>query len=109
VSEAVMGMMRFYQEQQLREGGIAAPPVHDPCAVARVARPELVACADAQVEVELAGRLTTGMTVTDFRPRDARFNAKVGTSLDVDGFWDLFIDALARVPDLAWSRTYVRE
>lgn len=101
VSEAVMGMMRFYQEQQLREGGIAAPPVHDPCAIARVARPELVACIDANVEVELAGRLTTGMTVTDFRPRDGRFNAKVGTTLDVDGFWDLFIDALARVPDLA--------
>jgi purine nucleosidase len=57
-----------------------------------------VSCSDARVEVELAGRLTTGMTVTDFRPRDGRFNTKVGTSLDVDGFWDLFIDALARVP-----------
>jgi purine nucleosidase len=101
VSDAVMGMMRFYQEQQLREGGIAAPPVHDPCAVARVARPELVSCSDARVEVELAGRLTTGMTVTDFRPRNGPFNAKVGTSLEVDGFWDLFIDALARASELA--------
>jgi len=97
VSDAVMGMMRFYQEQQLREGGIPAPPVHDPCAVARVARPELVACSDARVEVELAGRLTIGMTVTDFLPRDGRFNAKVGTRLDVDGFWDLFIGALTRL------------
>lgn len=97
VSEAVMGMMRFYQEQQLRESGVTAPPVHDPCAVARVARPELVTCSDASVEVELAGRLTTGMTVTDFGPRSGPFNAKVGTSLDVEGFWTLFIDALARI------------
>ncbi|MDQ6918202.1 MAG: nucleoside hydrolase [Candidatus Dormibacteraeota bacterium] len=98
VAQAVSGMLRFYQAQQQREVGIAAPPVHDPCAVARVARPELVETRDAYIEVELAGRLTTGMTVTDFRPAAGRpFNAKAGTGLEVIGFWDLFIDALARV------------
>jgi purine nucleosidase len=98
VAGAVSGMLRFYQAQQLREVGIASPPVHDPCAVARVARPELVECRDAYVEVELAGRLTTGMTVTDFREVKGRpFNARAGTSLAVDGFWDLFIDALSRI------------
>jgi purine nucleosidase len=97
-AQAVSGMLRFYQAQQLREVGTAAPPVHDPCAVARVARPELVECRDAYIEVELAGRLTTGMTVTDFRTVQGRpFNAKVGTSLAVTDFWDLFIDALARI------------
>jgi purine nucleosidase len=98
VARAVAGMLRFYQAQQKREVGIEAPPVHDPCAVARVARPGLVACRDAHVEVELAGRLTTGMTVTDFHRLEGRpFNAKVGTSLDVKGFWDLFVDALSRI------------
>ena len=98
VAQAVSGMLRFYQAQQLREVGTAAPPVHDPCAVARVARPELVECRDAYIEVELAGRLTTGMTVTDFRAVEGRpFNARAGTSLAVGAFWDLFIDALARI------------
>jgi purine nucleosidase len=98
VAEAVSGMLRFYQAQQLREVGTVAPPVHDPCAVARAARPELVECRDAYIEVELAGRLTTGMTVTDFRAVEGRpFNAKAGISLAVAGFWDLFIDALARI------------
>ena len=98
VARAVAGMLRFYQAQQKREVGKTAPPVHDPCAVARVARPELVECRDAYVEVELAGRLTTGTTVTDFRKIDGRpFNARVGTSLAVNGFWDLFIDALSRI------------
>jgi purine nucleosidase len=98
VARAVSGMLRFYQAQQLRSVGIAAPPVHDPCAVARVARPDLVEWREAYVEVELAGRLTTGMTVTDFRPAEGRpFNAKVGTSLAVAGFWDLFIDSLSRI------------
>jgi purine nucleosidase len=98
VAKAVSGMLRFYQAQQLREVGIASPPVHDPCAVARVARPELVETRDAFIEVELAGRLTSGMTVTDFRAVEGRpFNAKAGTSLAVAGFWDLFLDALGRV------------
>jgi len=98
VAKAVSGMLRFYQAQQLREVGIAAPPVHDPCAVARVARPELVETRDAYVEVEVAGHLTTGMTVTDFRTRVGRpFNANAGISLAVAAFWNLFLDALARI------------
>jgi purine nucleosidase len=98
VARAVAGMLRFYQAQQQREMGKAAPPVHDPCAVARVARPELVECRDARVEVELAGRLTTGTTVTDFREREGGpFNARVGTSLAVKEFWDLFMEALSRI------------
>jgi purine nucleosidase len=102
LATAVVGMLGFYRDQQLREFGTAAPHVHDPCAVARVARPELVTCQEARVEVELAGRLTAGMTVTDFRSREGvRFNATVGTGLEVAGFWDLFIDALRRVPEVA--------
>ena len=98
VAAAVVGMLRFYGPQQLREMGVAAPPVHDPCAVARVAMPELVTCREARVDVELTGRFTTGMTVTDFRMRDGvRQNAAVGVGLDVGGFWDLFIDALKRI------------
>ena len=98
VAKAVSGMLRFYQAQQLREVGIGSPPVHDPCAVARVARPELVETRDAYIEVELAGRLTMGMTVTDFRRVEGRpFNVKAGVSLAADAFWDLFLDALARI------------
>ncbi len=97
VARAVAGMLGFYREQQLRELGTHAPPVHDPCAVARVARPELVRCRDARVEVELAGRLTAGMTVTDFDAANGASNAAVGVGLDVEGFWDLFVAALSRL------------
>jgi purine nucleosidase len=98
VATAVVGMLGFYRDTQMREHGHVAPHVHDPCAVARVAKPELVTCRDARVDVELKGRLTAGMTVVDFRPRSApRFNAKVGTGLEVAPFWDLFVGALERV------------
>jgi purine nucleosidase len=96
---AVHGLLRFYGERQLAEDGRADPPVHDPVAVARVVRPELVPAVDAHVEVELAGSLTVGMTVVDFKPRPGKpLDAKVATGLDFDGFWDLVVAALARLP-----------
>ena len=98
IASAVVGLLGFYRDRQLREFGTAAPHVHDPVAVARVIKPELVTCSEARVEVELAGRLTRGMTVTDFRMRDGSSpNALVGTRLDSEGFWNLFVDAIARL------------
>ena len=98
LGSAVAGMLRFYRDQKLREFGTAAPHVHDPCAVARVAQPELITCLDAEIDVELAGTFTRGMTVTEFRRRHrGHAKALVGTDLDVEGFWDLFIDALGRL------------
>jgi purine nucleosidase len=98
LGSAVAGMLRFYRDQKLRQYGTAAPHVHDPCAVARVAQPELITCLDAEIDVELAGTFTRGMTVTEFRRRHrGHAKALVGTDLDIEGFWDLFIDALGRL------------
>jgi inosine-uridine nucleoside N-ribohydrolase len=76
---------------------LADPAVHDVCAVARVTRPDLITCVPALVQVETAGRLTSGMTVTDFGAPAAQHNAMVGTGVDVDGFWDLVMSAYQRV------------
>src|SRR6266540_6690407 len=77
--------------------GFGDPAVHDVCAVARVTSPGLISCAPALVEVETTGRLTSGMTVTDFSAPPARHNAMVGTGIHVDGFWDLVLAAYQRV------------
>jgi inosine-uridine nucleoside N-ribohydrolase len=89
-------LLEFYRGSYHRDGRAGDPPVHDPCAVARVARPGLIAVREAFVTVETKGEWTAGMTVTDF---DGRFghppNAKVATTLDAAGFWDLMIGAVA--------------
>jgi purine nucleosidase len=72
----------------------AGQPVHDVCALALVAAPGLFGCQPAQVEVETQGRLTAGMTVTDFRA--AAHNALVAMSVDAPGFWDMVLGALHR-------------
>ncbi len=73
--------------------GAADPAVHDVCAVAMVAEPGLFRCYPARVEVETAGRLTAGMTVTDFRA--AGPNALVAMSIDTAAFWDLVLGTYA--------------
>ena len=85
-----------------------AAPVHDVCAVAWVAQPGLFGLVPARVQVETAGQLTSGMTVTDFEaPGFGALggfgvqvdvgNARVAMSIDVDGFWELTLGAYQRV------------
>lgn len=69
--------------------------VHDVCAVAYVARPDLFTVQPARVDVETVGEFTTGMTVVDFDPVIA--NALVATKLDVNGFWAYVESVYARV------------
>jgi purine nucleosidase len=73
------------------------PPVHDICAVVRVAAPGLITCVPARVEVETAGRWTAGMTVTDFTAAADDCNTQVAVAIDTDGFWNLVLDAYAQV------------
>jgi purine nucleosidase len=67
--------------------GAGEPPVHDVCAVLSVVSPEVFTYTPAEVRVETTGRLTSGMTVTDFAPSIIP-NAAVATDIDVDRFWD---------------------
>jgi purine nucleosidase len=62
--------------------------------VAFVAQPGLFRLVPARVQVETAGRLTSGMTVTDFGAE--AHNALVAMSVDAPGFWDMVIGALHR-------------
>jgi purine nucleosidase len=74
------------------------PPVHDVCAVVAAVAPHIFGFTEASVEVETAGRLTSGMTVTEFALSGPP-NAQVATSIDVEGFWDMTIGAYGLVAD----------
>jgi purine nucleosidase len=76
----------------------SGPPVHDVCAVAWVAQPELFRMVPARVQVETIGLLTSGMTVTDFALQEPDGgNARVAMGIDVDGFWELTLGVYATV------------
>lgn len=95
VATAMAELLVFFRDAYLADQGMPAPPVHDPCAVARVIEPGIMTVRDAFVAVETAGRWTSGMTVTDFGDAYGQQpNTHVATTLDVSRFWDLMIDAL---------------
>ncbi|MCB8808802.1 nucleoside hydrolase, partial [Escherichia coli] len=91
-------LLEFFGQAYKDVQGFEAPPVHDPCAVAYVIDPSIVKTRRTPVGIELAGGLTRGMTVADFRtpaPEDCR--TSVAVELDHARFWALVVDALERI------------
>jgi purine nucleosidase len=94
-SAFVVELLAFFGSSYRRVEGFEAPPVHDPCAVARVIDPAVMRTRPARVEIETVGTHTWGMTVTDFLASNP--NAEVATELDVHRFWDLVVSALQTI------------
>ncbi len=95
-SDLLLPGLLGYRGEQFRAGD--GVPVHDVCALALVAEPGLFGCDPARVDVETAGRWTSGMTVTDFSAGPQARNALVAMSVDVPGFWDLVLAAYSQIP-----------
>ncbi|WP_395103465.1 nucleoside hydrolase [Actinomadura sp. SCN-SB] len=88
-------LLRFYGGAYEKVFGMPDPPVHDPVAIAAIADPDVVACVDVAVTVELTGEHTRGATVVDLhRVTGAEPNARVAMELDRGRFWDLMLDAI---------------
>lgn len=66
-ARAVAGLYRHFLARQRDLWGLPVAPVHSPCAVVPLACPGTVTYRAMPVAVELAGRYTRGMTVTDPR------------------------------------------
>ncbi len=95
VARMSVALLRYFAETYERVFGFPAPAVHDPCAVAAVIDPSIVATRSMNVTVELESDLTLGRTVCDVYGTTGREpNVDVGMDLDVDRFWDLMIGAI---------------
>ena len=95
VGTAVVGMMEFFNRFDSEKYGSDGAPLHDPCTIAYLLKPELFKGKKCNVEVETGSRLTRGHTAVDFwgvtdRVRNANWLYKV----DADGFFALLIERL---------------
>jgi len=72
VMQACAGMMEFFERYGNAKHGTASRPLHDALAVAALAWPDLFTGRLCPVDVETAGRLTTGMTVVDWLRQTGR-------------------------------------
>ncbi|MBM3611698.1 MAG: nucleoside hydrolase [Alphaproteobacteria bacterium] len=88
----------FFERFDKEKYGSEGAPLHDPCTIAWLIRPDLFTGRHINVEIELEGRHTTGMTVADWwrvsgRPANALFMGGV----DDAGFYALLTERLARL------------
>lgn len=98
VSEAVGGMLGFYDRHDPERYGEPGAPLHDPCVIAWLLQPELFRGKAVHVAVETSSPLTLGRTVVDWWgvTKNAP-NATVMDRADSDGFYALVVDRLSRL------------
>ncbi len=74
-------------------------PLHDPCTIAWLLRPELFTTRDCAVQIDLTQGPGRGRTVIDrWGATGAPANATVLETLDADGFFALLGERLASLP-----------
>ncbi|MFC0407217.1 nucleoside hydrolase [Roseomonas elaeocarpi] len=97
VTAVAAELIAFYDRNDPARYGAVGGPLHDPCVIAFLLRPELFEAREANVEIELNPGLSYGQTVGDFwRTTDRPVNATVLWKLDAAGFFDLLWERLAR-------------
>ncbi len=98
VGRAVAGWCNFFERFDKEKYGSQGAPLHDPCTIAWLLAPHLFTGREINVEIELQGTFTRGMTVADWwrvsgRPRNAFFLGGV----DAQGYFALLTERLARL------------
>ena len=97
--DAVAAMLSFYSRHDVAKYGTPGGPLHDPCTIAYLLRPELFQGKPVNVEIEIGSDLTMGASVVDFWGVSGRpANATWMHAIDADGFYALLTERLARLP-----------
>ena len=83
VGTAVAQMTDFFERYDREKYGSDGAPLHDPCVIAYLIRPDLFSGRHINVEIETASDLTLGMTVADWwrvtdRPSQRNLHGKRG-------------------------------
>ncbi|MCP1167105.1 nucleoside hydrolase [Limimaricola litoreus] len=98
IGEVVASWTDFFERFDTEKYGSEGAPLHDPCVIAWLLRPDLFSGREINVEIETQSELTLGMTVADWwgvtdRPANALFLGDV----DRDGFFALLSERIARL------------
>lgn len=98
VGRVVAGWTHFFERFDVAKYGSEGAPLHDPTVIAYLIQPELFSGRHINVEIELQGEFTCGMTVADWwGVSDRAPNAMWMGSIADDGFFDLLTERLARL------------
>ncbi|HUR43464.1 MAG TPA: nucleoside hydrolase [Aestuariivirga sp.] len=95
----VAAMLDFYERFDEQKYGTDGAPLHDPCVIAWLLRPDLFQGRLVNVAVECESELTMGMTVVDWWHVSGRKpNVTVVRNVNAEGFFELLTVRIARLP-----------
>ena len=95
----VAALLGSFEKNRRAKFGSRARALHDPSVIAYLLRPTLYEGRDVNVAIEIESPLTVGMTVIDWWGVTGRsVNARFMTKVDVNGFYELLTEKLARLP-----------
>jgi purine nucleosidase len=95
VGTVTADLLDFFQEHHLRRYGWIGAPLHDPCTIAYLLRPELFKTRAMNVEIDATDGPSFGRTVCDLWSVTGKAeNALVALEVDADGFFDLLTERI---------------
>lgn len=98
VGRAVADLTGFFGRYNAERHGAEGAPLHDPCTIGWLLRPDLFVARQVNVEIETQSNLTMGMTVVDWWGVSGRAaNASFVYDMNAEGFFDLLTDRLSRL------------
>jgi purine nucleosidase len=98
VGDMVAAWTDFFERFDMAKYGSEGAPLHDPCVIAYLIRPDIFSGRLINVEIETGSELTLGMTVADWWGiTDRKKNALFMGSLDSGAFYMLLAERLARL------------
>ncbi len=96
-AQATVGMLDFFNRHDTKKYKYLGAPLHDPCTVAYLLRPDIFEGKLCNVSVETQSVLTMGNTAVDFwHVTDRPKNSNWIHTVDADAFYELLTSRLAR-------------
>jgi len=93
--DAIVGMMEYFNRFDIEKYGFKGAPLHDPCTIAYLLKPELFKGKMCNVEVETESELTIGHTAVDFwHVTDRPHNVNWLYEIDDDGYFSLLVERI---------------
>ena len=95
VAKSVHSMLEFYDRHDIEKYGSDGGPLHDPCTIAYLLKPELFQGKHVNVQVDIHSELTMGATCVDYWGVTGKAsNTNWIHTIDADGFYSLLNDCL---------------
>ena len=98
IGDRIAALIEFYERYDEEKYHLDGAPLHDPCTVAYLLKPELFKFKNVNVEIETGGTFTRGTTVVDYWEVTDRIpNVQWAYEVDDEGFFDLLNQYLSKI------------